>query len=825
MTERRKVPKPETMSTPEGQIARTKGFLQLLVLRKEGPGTIRARLLLVFVLIGLLPAVAISVGSILAGFSIGRRQAVAHLESVAVLKQSEIEAWVEGLQPDLALALTSGDALGSALALLEGRDPSAAPRDASAIRARLQTVIGQTGRYEDLFLLGLEGNVVLSTDPAEEGETRGSQAYFRQGLAGPYVQRPFYSPTSMHSSVFAARPIVDGRGQVVGVLAGRASADKLNAIMAERTGLGNTGETYLVDATSTLLTPTRFGQIRVWATSKGIEDAVLRQLDGSGLYDNYQYTPVVGAYRWLPELQVALVAEQEQSEAFQPVYLNLFVVAGVALLTLFLAVFASLRITRSIATPLDDLVQAATQVAAGDLARSAVPSEAVSRSVERNDEIGRLAQAFSSMTVQLRGLIGNLEQRVAERTRELERRSAYLEASAEVGRVASSILDRDRLAGQAVELIRQQFDLYYVGLFLVDESGEWAVLRAGSGEVGPALLARGHRLQVGGESMIGWSIANGRARIALEAGEDAIRLATPELPDTRSEAALPLRSRGQVIGALTVQHTRPGAFDQDTIVVLQTMADQLAVALDNARLFAERRDALEAMQRAYGELSREAWAQLLRAQPDLGYRSDEHGVAEAGDVWRPEMELAVREGRTVRAEAPAADGKLPLAIPIKVRGEVVGVLDTYKRADAGDWTQDELALLEQIVEQLDVALESARLHQDAQIRATREQTLRRVTEQIRRPRDVEAILQNTLAELTKALGVPRAYVRLGTEAHFAAERGTQKGEMAQARDLDRVAGADAEAESTGSSNETEGTQNGDADSRPEEHMPGDEGIR
>jgi GAF domain-containing protein len=137
---------------------------------------------------------------------------------------------------------------------------------------------------------------------------------------------------------------------------------------------------------------------------------------------------------------------------------------------------------------------------------------------------------------------------------------------------------------------------------------------------------------------------------------------------------------------------------------------------------------------------------------------------------------------------------LPLAVPIKVRGEVVGVLDTYKPAEEGDWTAEELALIQEVVEQLDVALESARLHQDAQRRATREETIRRVTEEMRRPRDVDSILRATLAELTKALGVPRAYVRLGTEAELWAARKKDDYETKDARSGDLLVDEEAAGE-------------------------------
>jgi GAF domain-containing protein len=343
-------------------------------------------------------------------------------------------------------------------------------------------------------------------------------------------------------------------------------------------------------------------------------------------------------------------------------------------------------------------------------------------------------------------------------THELEKRSTQLEASAEVGRAATSILEIERLIQQVVELIRERFGLYYVGLFLTDEAGEWAVLRAGTGEPGQAMLSRGHRIKVG-EGMVGWSVAHAQARVALEATEDAVRLATAELPDTRSEAALPLHSRGQVLGALTVQSTQPGTFDQDTMVALQIMADQVAVALDNARLFAEAREALEAERRAYSELSREAWAELLKVRPNLGFLKSKRLLSPAGDVWRPDMGTAMQTGQTILGE----DGATSLTTPIKARGQVIGVIGARKPDDAGAWTQDEIALLETLAEQLSVALESARLYQDTQRRAVRERLTGEVTARMRETFDVETVLKTAAQEVRQALGLPEVVVRLAPQ--------------------------------------------------------------
>ena len=353
-------------------------------------------------------------------------------------------------------------------------------------------------------------------------------------------------------------------------------------------------------------------------------------------------------------------------------------------------------------------------------------------------------------------------------TRELERRADYLETSAEVSRSATSILDTEQLIQQTVELIRERFGLYYVGLFLLDATGQWAVLRAGTGEAGRAMLAPGYRLKVG-EGMIGWCIANAQARIALDADKDMVRVAPSELPETRSEAALPLRSRGQVIGALTIQSDQPGAFDQNVVVVLQTMADQVAVAIDNARLFAEAQEALEATRRAYSELSRKAWSELLHAQPDLVYCSDERGVTKMESIWRPEMEQALQDGRTIildgdlsRSQGGEIDteAKHSLAVPIKVRGHVIGVLDTYKPEHAGEWTPEEISLLETLADQLGMALESARLLDETRRRAARDQMLAEITARVRASMNPETILRTAVRELGLALGTDRASVHL-----------------------------------------------------------------
>jgi GAF domain-containing protein len=274
------------------------------------------------------------------------------------------------------------------------------------------------------------------------------------------------------------------------------------------------------------------------------------------------------------------------------------------------------------------------------------------------------------------------------------------------------------------------------------------------------MLARGHRIRVG-EGMVGSTIQHAQARTVSEADDDHVRVAHGELPDTRSEAALPLQSRGRVLGALTVHSDQPNAFDQDLLAVLQTVADQVAVALDNARLFEEGQAALAAAQRASGELSRAAWSEALRARAELGFRSDELGTGHAHGVWRPEMERAIKTGVPVVGEGrDTVEPGQALAVPVKIHGEVIGVLDLRKPEGAGAWTTAQMALAEQIAEQLSQALENARLYEETQRRGIREQQLREIGTRMQSTVDLDAILRMAIEDLARALDVPSAFVQL-----------------------------------------------------------------
>ncbi len=335
---------------------------------------------------------------------------------------------------------------------------------------------------------------------------------------------------------------------------------------------------------------------------------------------------------------------------------------------------------------------------------------------------------------------------------DLTHQTRYLRATAEVAQDAASVLDPQQLLSQVVVLVSERFNMYHAGIFLLDRSGEWAILQAASSAGGQIMLKRGHRLRVGHEGIVGYVTGRGEARFALDVGGDAVFFDNPDLPDTRSEIALPLQARGEIIGALDVQSTEREAFTTKDVAVLQTLADQVAMAISNARRFQQAQESLDAERRAYSQLTREEWSRVARTRGGLGYRYDQHGiVALNGD------------DKHGNSEAQDGDGGLPeLTLPVSVHGHVIAQVNAHKPAEAGEWTAEETLLMETLTQRLGLALDNARLHQDSQRRALREQLTRQITDKVRAVPDVDAIAQTAAEELARVLGSSRGFVKLST---------------------------------------------------------------
>ena len=355
------------------------------------------------------------------------------------------------------------------------------------------------------------------------------------------------------------------------------------------------------------------------------------------------------------------------------------------------------------------LMAAFALLLASALVFSFVPVNFPSLSVTTLFVLGLLAYAVLNRQLfsPLRELTRELEKRVEERTRELAetslrlqevnrdlaRRTAQLEAAAEVARRAAAIRDVQTLLDETVHLISQRFGFYHAGIFLVDEAGEYAVLRAASSEGGQRMLARGHRLAVGEVGIVGDVAGTGKPRIALDVGEDAVFFSNPDLPHTRSEMALPLKVGERVIGVLDVQSVEPSAFTDEDVAVLQTMADQVALAIENARLLGETQDRLREVEALTGRAVRAGWQQMASVRPGWGYVYDGVEVRPREQVSPPERDSS------------------GLTLPLQLAGgEAIGrvVLAFSDRSP----TDEEIALARAVAEQAALALESARLFQE-----------------------------------------------------------------------------------------------------------------
>ncbi len=796
-----------------GTLALATGTVLWQLYRTVRLRTLRSQLLVAFMLVVLLPVLLVDSLSAARGIQVGRQRLLDSLDALSMLKETELNQWVARLKLNLNVEADRTKALARALLQAE---PGTAEFQAAheALLRRFQQTIVLRDDFEEFFLMDRDGQVILSTDESQEGKIYDQEAYFQNGIEGLQLEvrqvHSLYSSSLGKMTVILSRPMLNDQGQPIGVLAVYVNMSQLNKMMQlsseEVADPAFAVEFHLVAPAAwvdakvvdqerpyVLVASSVLGQEGKYVYSQGIEMAVrdrgASDSRGGGIYENHRGISVMGTYRWLPELALVLLAEQEESLALRESRVTVFINIGVTVGALLLAAVISLIITRNIVEPLTRLAEDATRIASGDLQHTT--------SVEREDEIGILAHAFNRMTARLGDLISNLEQRVAERTRDLERRSHYLAAASEVGGVVGAILDPQQLSQEVVTSMRKAFGFKYVGLFILDETtaegGHFAILRASAGK---ASNERGKRqgemvvLPIVENSMIGEAVLNEEARVsrnaivteAREADSIAVEDADELLTNHGWHVVLPLQARNEVLGVLSIE-TQNGdkqPFDKDMINVLQMVADEIAIALENARLFEQSEEALETVQQAYGELVGNAWAERFRKRKGWGYRyiasSDSSSgsyqselvsdldhpallatqVVPAEGDWRPEMVRAAHEGE------PVADSETPtsLALPIKSHGQVIGVLNL--RSDDNPILSNQIPLLEDITNRLGLALENARLLDDSRQRAAREQLTANLAARMREPLDVDSVLRTAARELYEGLGLSRVRVRLTT---------------------------------------------------------------
>jgi len=414
------------------------------------------------------------------------------------------------------------------------------------------------------------------------------------------------------------------------------------------------------------------------------------------------------------------------------------------------------QISRILSSPIINLTATAERIAGGDLEAEAV--------VESGDETGALAVAFNQMTSQVRTLIIELEDRVKARTQELAAqnetlvlRSQQLQTVSEVARGITSTRELERLLTQVTELISERFNFYHVGVFLIDEQGEFAVLRAANSEGGQRMLARQHKLRVGAVGIVGYTTGYGVPRIATDVGQDAVFFNNPDLPLTRSEMALPLKVGDQIIGAMDVQSTEANAFSAEDIELFSVLADQVAIAILNNQLYEETNRALEESQALHRNYLRMEWTREGMQRRINSYAYTQKGVEPRPVVLTPTIEKALNTGETqVQAQEEST-----LTIPISLRGEPIGVIHLQEQSNAQrEWTEEDITTVQSVADQIAQTLENARLFEQTMRRAERERKVLEITSKIRSTNDIQTMIQIAAQELQQTLNASHTQVIL-----------------------------------------------------------------
>jgi len=358
-----------------------------------------------------------------------------------------------------------------------------------------------------------------------------------------------------------------------------------------------------------------------------------------------------------------------------------------------------------------------------------------------------------------------LDQRVDERTHQIRRRETELFAASRLAHEIATSTDLDDLLDKSADMIRDTFGFYHAGIFLLDEKKEYAVLRSATGEAGRIMLARNHRLKVGEVGIVGFVVNRGEPRITMDVQQDSFHFKNPILPETRAEMAIPMRMGSEIMGALDVQSTQPNAFTADDTRMFQTIADQLAIAIDKARLVQKLQASIEEMEKSYRQTTRQGWQSYVRAsRRHYSFRYNQQAL-EAGVLETPEVHEARQQNqlvvKTIPAEKPDQNPVSVIAVPIKLRQEVIGVLDI--RVQAETVSKELLELLEVTSNRLALALENARLVETVQIRVDRERLVSEISNRVRASTDVDGILRTTAAELGRRLGVSEVVVQLRSD--------------------------------------------------------------
>ncbi|HEX9018733.1 MAG TPA: GAF domain-containing protein, partial [Anaerolineaceae bacterium] len=676
-----------------------------------------------------------------------------------------------------------------------------------AVYDTLRDQVAMRFSSDSLRAMGIDVDSLRNAQGADESGKAYFQAPMKTGT--PYITQ-FEMATSTNAFFYVSAPIKDATGKVLGVLRVRYDGAMLQDLLKASSGLlGKYSYAILVDEYNIRLAdvytpndlfksmaPLPDSKIKALIASKRLPNRPPELLSTNHpemakiLYSfNMKSNPLfisnispgltamqqIGAISGLRTMpwKLIYVRADYSDEALRSDQRRLSTL--VTILIAGIVGFLAIGMTQLLSSPINHLTRTALLVSSGDLeAQAPVRSE---------DEFGMLGAAFNSMTFQLRTLIAQLEDRVKARTKEIEEqnltlanRARQLQTVADVARQIVSMQDLEPLLVQVTRLVSERFGFYHVGIFLLDDKGEYAVLRAANSEGGNRMQARQHKLQVGKVGIVGYATGVGEARIATDVGDDAVYFNNPDLPETRSEMALPLKVGGQVIGALDIQSKVSNDFHGNDIELFSTLADQVAIAIYNNRLYSETRQALDEAQKLHRQYLRSEWAADASHRKTLGYLFNQAGTTPQ-QAENPLWKKVFASGDAVYATLPGDNGtahKAVMAVPISVRGETIGVIHIQDQGDERMWSEDEVSMVNGIASQVAIALENARLFENTVRRAEREKKVLQITGKIRSTNDPEEMMRIAVRELQAALQATRTQIYIRQD-ETGSDDGTSEG--------------------------------------------------
>ncbi len=360
-----------------------------------------------------------------------------------------------------------------------------------------------------------------------------------------------------------------------------------------------------------------------------------------------------------------------------------------------------------------------------------------------------------------------LENRILERTKELtettrvsERRASNFEAAAQLARTVANVREIQKLLPTITEVISEKFNYYHVGIFLNDNEQEYTILVAANSKIGQEQLARGYQFKINQTGLIPTTAKTGSLRLAVDQTPDG---SVSEFPQTRSELTLPMKVGNTILGVIDLHSQETNAFDETAIGILSILADQIAIAIQNARIYNETQATLAESQILYGNVVQQSWKANIRKDTHLGYRyAGTNPTILEKPLTSVEVIKALESGQVVSSTRESNKDENILAVPLKLRGEVVGVINVKMPVDS-ELGSDEADIVRATAERVAIALENSTLLEESQRRASREQTISQISAKIGAGTEIDTILKTAVRELGTQIGGAQITVQIGSE--------------------------------------------------------------